>query len=121
MRCASPLSKLEINQALWRICVPTASTVLPTIRALQGKFLVDWAGGLVWAQMPTTVSGTAIRELAERAGGHATLMNAPIAYRLQTSALHPESPNVAALAQRVRAAFDPAAILDPQRFVERAR
>jgi FAD/FMN-containing dehydrogenase len=31
-------------------------------------------------------------------------------------ALHPETPGVAALTQRVKASFDPDGILDPDRF-----
>ena len=66
--------------------------------------------------MTVNAEPAGIRALAERAGGHATLMCAPEHYRLRAPALHPEAPGVAALSRRVKASFDPAGILDPHRF-----
>ncbi len=59
-----------------------------------------------------------LRALAEECGGHATMLSAPLEYRARVSAQHPESPVVAALTERVKIAFDPAGILDPQRFTK---
>lgn len=116
--CARIWDTDPFTETLWRLCVPVsaASQVASELRQQSGRFFIDWGGGLVWAHLPATTDALALRALAERAGGHATLMSAPALYRSQTSALHPESPGVAALAQRVRASFDATSILDPQRF-----
>jgi glycolate oxidase FAD binding subunit len=86
------------------------------IEQLGGRSVLDWAGGLVWARTPLEVKAADVRTLAEKAGGHAMLADAPEAYRAATPALHPESEGVAVLSRRVREAFDPAGVFDPLRF-----
>jgi glycolate oxidase FAD binding subunit len=104
--------------ALWRICVPATrgAQVCAAIRGAGGVMLADWGGALIWASVPNTTKAERVRHMAEQAGGHATLIDAPHDYRSSVSALHPETPAVSALTKRVKAAFDPAGILDPQRF-----
>ena len=58
-----------------------------------------------------------MRNVAITLGGHAMLIRAPEALRRSIPTQHPLAPGVAALTQRVKAGFDPAAILDPERFV----
>lgn len=103
---------------LWRICIPPANgwRVVSGIAALGGIALLDWAGGLAWARVPASASADAVRALAGQAGGHAMLADAPEDTRAAVTALHPELPIVAALSKRVREAFDPAGVFDPQRF-----
>jgi len=117
IRTASYLAATD-RPVLWRICIPPASgaRVLSAISALDGIALLDWAGGLAWARTPLSVSADSVRRLAEREGGHAMLADAPEDVRLATPALHPEPPALAALSKRVREAFDPAGVFDPQRF-----
>ncbi|HVF16221.1 MAG TPA: FAD-binding protein [Steroidobacteraceae bacterium] len=109
-----------VKPVLWRICVPSTAGVgvCVRLRQLSASFCVDWAGGLMWVRTAADVDGAQLRNLAESVGGHATLLDAPVDYRSHMSAQHPESSGVAALAQRVKAAFDPAGILDPLRFAE---
>lgn len=117
------LSDSDISaDVVWRICVPStaSASVCSHLCKLDARYCLDWAGGLIWARTADEVRAAEIRRLAEQAGGHATLARAPLAYRRRVGALHPEDPAVAALAQRVRAAFDPAGILDPQRFATTA-
>lgn len=106
------------DAALWRICVPATrgAQVCAAIRGVGGVMLVDWGGALIWASVPQTTNAERIRHIADQAGGHATLIDAPSDYRSCVSALHPDSPGVRALEKRVKAAFDPAEILDPRRF-----
>jgi len=106
------------RRVLWRICTPStqALRVCTGLRQVDGKYCVDWAGALIWACLSSSLPTNEVRDLADAAGGHATLIHAPRDYRTQVCALHSESPGVAALAQRVKRAFDPAGILDPQRF-----
>jgi glycolate oxidase FAD binding subunit len=109
---------LPDKPVLWRICVPSTAGVrlCASLRELDASFTVDWAGSLIWTRIAEHVGAAQIRNLAERAGGHATLIDAPIQYRSSVSAQHSESAVVAALAQRVKTAFDPAGVLDPLRF-----
>jgi glycolate oxidase FAD binding subunit len=106
------------DDVLWRLCVPATAgaAVCTTLRESDAHITVDWGGALIWARMTVNAEPAGIRALAERAGGHATLLCAPEHYRLRAPALHPEAPGVAALSRRVKASFDPAGILDPHRF-----
>jgi glycolate oxidase FAD binding subunit len=103
---------------LWRIVVPPShgARLVSGIAALNGAALLDWAGGLCWARTPVETSTDAVRRLAESAGGHATLADAPDGVRGTTPALHPEPAALAALSKRVRAAFDPAGVFETGRF-----
>jgi glycolate oxidase FAD binding subunit len=48
--------------------------------------------------------------------GHATLLKAPAASRAAVPVFQPQAPAVAAVAARLRAAFDPRGILNPGRM-----
>ncbi len=102
---------------LWRIVSAPAhgAALLDGVAALGGDALLDWGGGLAWARTPVEAT-TRVRELAERLGGHAMLLDGPLVVRDSVPALHPEAPGVAALSRRVREAFDPAGVFDPERF-----
>jgi glycolate oxidase FAD binding subunit len=103
---------------IWRICIPTRSAraLAEFAQTSGGEYWLDWGGALAWLSISSDVDPAAVRTLAERLGGHATLMNAPSEYRSRVPALHPEASGVAALSRRVREAFDPEGILDPKRF-----
>jgi len=103
---------------LWRICIPPVqgAVILDGIAALDGVGLMDWAGGLVWARTPLQAPAASARKLSEDAGGHAMLVEAPEEVRAAVPALHPEVSAVAALSRRVREAFDPLGLFDPERF-----
>jgi glycolate oxidase FAD binding subunit len=117
VRSASILAAGD-RPALWRICVPPArgAAFLDGVATLDGVGLMDWAGGLVWARMPLSAPAAFLRKMTEEAGGHAMLIEAPEEMRAGVPALHPEAPVVAALSRRVREAFDPLGLFDPERF-----
>jgi glycolate oxidase FAD binding subunit len=121
VRDGSRLGQGGPDDVLWRISVPLAAggSVAEAVTGLGGKAMLDWAGGLVWALAPSAACGQ-VREIAEAAGGHALMVRAPESVRRTMPALHLEAPGVAALSARVKAAFDPNSILDPQRFSEAA-
>jgi glycolate oxidase FAD binding subunit len=106
------------DEVLWRIVIPSTAgaRLCASLRELESRYCADWAGGLVWARTPAALTADKLRSLAEECGGHATMLSAPHAYRASAPALHPEPPAIAALTRRVKIAFDPAGILDPQRF-----
>jgi len=109
---------LNDGRPLWRISVPAteAPKVTGALREYGARWFYDWAGGLVWLTLPAKTDFTLVRNAAAQAGGHATLVRADASVRERVSALHPETPAVAALARRIKAAFDPAGVLDPRRF-----
>jgi glycolate oxidase FAD binding subunit len=121
VRDGSRLGQGSADDVLWRISTPLSAggSVAEYLTGLGGEAMLDWAGGLVWALAPSAACAR-VREIAEAAGGHALMVRAPLAVRRAVPALHPEAPGVAALSARVKAAFDPNGILDPQRFSEAA-
>jgi len=112
VREAMPLAK---DLPLWRVTLPPARGALLTagLAGAGASWILDWAGGLVWIAAP---EGLDVRGAASAAGGQAMLARAPEAMRARIPALHPEPAPTAALRARVKAAFDPAGILDPHRF-----
>ena len=107
-RLRNPLPEMA---ALWRISAP-ASRAPEVIETLGEGWLMNWAGGMIWAGS----GDAAVRQAAEAAGGHAMLVRAPEAMRANIPALHPPAPGVAALEARVRRGFDPAGVLETGRF-----
>jgi glycolate oxidase FAD binding subunit len=89
---------------LWRISVPPAAG-WRVGEAVTGEALYDWGGGLVWL-LSEADPRAAVRAL----GGHATL------YRGEGPAFEPLTGPLAALTARVKAAFDPAGVLNPGRM-----
>jgi len=91
---------------LWRISVPPACG-WQVGEAVRGEGLYDWAGGLVWLLAD---NGGDVRPAIRALGGHATL------YRGEDAGFEPLSGAHAALSARVKAAFDPAGVLNPGRM-----
>lgn len=92
---------------LWRLSLPPAAG-WRAAEALAGDVLYDWAGGLVW--LASEVDPAAVRAAARAHGGHAArLRGGPGAFEPATGAL-------AALHERVKAAFDPLGVLNPGRM-----
>jgi len=108
VRFASPL---PAGRPLWRVIV-APSRAPDVVAALPGAdWLFDWAGGLIWL-----ASETDPRAVAEAAGGHATLVRASEAMRVEVPALHPQPAALAALEARMRRAFDPDGLFETGRF-----
>ncbi len=87
---------------LWQLSLPRAT---PTID-LPGNYLLDWAGARRW--LISTAPAEQIQQLAADNGGHA------ISYH--NHCFPPLPPGLMALQQRLKAAFDPKGILNPQRL-----
>lgn len=116
------LSVLPHRQTLlWRISTkPTmaAKLVAAIKRYMPSEAFYDWAGGLVWLEVPATAdAGTAeIRRAAAINGGHATLIRAERSVRASVEVFQPLSPALERLTRGLKAAFDPAGILNPGRM-----
>ncbi len=107
------------GRAVWKISTtPSFAPVIAAgIHAASGAdYFYDWAGGLLWLEMP----GDKPEEDAVRAGlagrGHATLIRASAAARASADVFEPLDPVRAAISQRLKASFDPKGVLNPGRI-----
>jgi glycolate oxidase FAD binding subunit len=92
---------------LWRLSVPPATPPL----ALPGKWLIDWAGAQRW--LISDADADHVRRLAADLGGHATRWrrdDTPV------DVFQPLPAGLLALHKRLKAALDPAGILNPGRL-----
>jgi glycolate oxidase FAD binding subunit len=94
---------------LWRLSV--AQTTPPLLP--EHAQLVDWGGGLRWLR--GELDAAALRRAAQEAGGHATLFRAP---DKRAGAFQPLAPAILKIHRRLKAAFDPAGILNPGRMYD---
>jgi len=94
---------------LWRVSVPQTAPTLD----LGATPLVEWGGGLRWVR--GDLDATRVRAAAEAAGGHATLFRGG---DKSVGVFHPLAPAILKIHRRLKAAFDPAAILNPGRMYE---
>jgi len=92
---------------LWRLSVPTLTPPL----ALSGAQLIEWNGGLRW--LKTSGAAASVREVAHKAGGHATIFRGS---DRSAGVFSPLPPALARLHREVKAVFDPAGILNPGRL-----
>jgi glycolate oxidase FAD binding subunit len=106
---------------LWRISTaPSQGAVVGEAIAAESdaELLYDWAGGLVWAALPTLDdAGTRlVRGAVGASGGHATLIRAPLSVRASLDVFGPQHAALAGLTKRVKESFDPAGVLNRGRM-----
>jgi glycolate oxidase FAD binding subunit len=95
------------GRALWRISVPQTAEPL----AMAFPQLVEWGGGVRW--MSGDADPLTIRSTADRAGGHATLFRGG---DRKAGIFHPLKAPLMKVHRRLKQAFDPAGILNPDRM-----
>jgi glycolate oxidase FAD binding subunit len=95
------------GEALWRVSVPQVAEPL----ALSRPQLIEWGGGLRW--LAGDVDPLMVRSTAERAGGHATLFRGG---DRKAGVFHPLKGPILKIHKRLKEAFDPAGILNPDRM-----
>lgn len=96
----------DSSPIIWRISLPPSD--LPAlVESLDGPWLADWAGGLVWY-----AGGPERPKLPS--SGHATLIKRPDG--VDTEPFQPQAPALKALSARVKNSFDPKAVLNPGRM-----
>ena len=96
---------------LWRLSPPLELT---------GRQLIEWGGALRWLIIHTDAEADqedsmerAIRNAAQKAGGHATLFRSD---RPSMAVFHPLSPAMMAINRRLKEKFDPMHLFNPGRM-----
>jgi glycolate oxidase FAD binding subunit len=118
IRDARPLTA-GAQDAVWRVSVrPSAGpSVLDALRPRGVSGFLDWGGGLVWLAGPAdTVTHAAIEAAAKSANGVWTLLRAPDTLRGAVRVVPDEPAALAHITRQVKAAMDPAGILNPGRL-----
>jgi glycolate oxidase FAD binding subunit len=87
-------------------------------RQAEAEFFFDWAGGLIWVQLPPTGDGGAalVRSAVAAHGGHATLIRAAGAVRASAAVFQPLDPVTATISKRIKESYDPKGVLNPGRM-----
>lgn len=93
---------------LWRLSLPAHAPPLP----VRGASLIEWGGSLRWLPGPQDVN--AMRQLASRFGGHATLYRSP--EKPPEGPFQPLSPTLLLVHKRLKSAFDPHGIFNRGRL-----
>lgn len=107
------------ERAVWRISVAPSDgpgVAARLAHAAGAEVFFDWAGGLVWACMPSTIAQEAAVRAAVAGRGHALLIRAEPAVRASADVFEPLDPALAALSRRLKDSFDPKGILNPGRL-----
>lgn len=103
------------ERAIWRCAVPAdrAAAVVGTLQAqMPCEAVYDWGGALVWlATDADEATASGVRDVLQKADGHAWLFRAPSALRAAVIAAHPAASAIAALSRRIKQGFDPCGIL----------
>jgi len=94
---------LASHEPLWRVSLPQTAPIPPV-----GDVAAwDWAGSLVW--MRSNLAAESVWQSAAGVGGHATLFRGA---KAGEEVFQPLAPAMLALHQRLKAALDPAGVLN---------
>lgn len=107
------------ERAVWKLSTTPslAPAVAAGINAAAGaQYFYDWAGGLLWLEMPNEKPQAGAVRTALAGRGHATLIRASAAARAAADIFEPLDSVRAALSQRLKESFDPKGVLNPGRI-----
>ena len=97
------LSFFNTDKPLWRLSLPPTCTQ----PALEGEWLLEWAGGQRWLQ--SDASAEQVFAIAQAAGGHARRY----AGNTEQAIFQPLQPALVSLHRNLKRAFDPHGIFNP--------
>jgi FAD/FMN-containing dehydrogenase len=104
---AGALRAVGGGATLWRLSLPPTTPPL----ALSGELLVEWGGAQRW--LCTSASAATVREAAQAAGGHATILRGA---DRSAGTFAPLAPPLMRIHRELKKAFDPAGIFNPGRL-----
>jgi len=107
------------RRVVWRLSVAPSAGPGVVAAVGEGEAFYDWGGGLVWLSLPMNgadAGAAKVRGALAGAGGHATLVRAPLELRAAASVFQPQDAASALLSERVKDAFDPNRVLNPGRM-----
>ena len=84
--------------------------------AIGAPQLIEWGGGLRWVER----RARRVRACARRPSAPAATRRSSAAATRRRGVFHPLKPAIAKIHQRLKAAFDPAGILNPGRMYDEA-
>ena len=106
--------------------IRTAVRGLRAVTDFEHEFSMALTNRSLWPEFDTVflmtrvdymyLSSSVVRQVAQAAGGHATLVRAPDGLKADVPVFHPQPAGRAALSRRVREGFDPRGILNPGRM-----
>ncbi|QJP15366.1 glycolate oxidase subunit GlcE [Starkeya sp. ORNL1] len=108
-----------VTKPVWRVSTAPmqGAAIGAAARNVGGTAFYDWAGGLVWIELPDAEPRAELIRAAVRAsGGHATLIRASADRRAATEVFQPLDPITGALVRRMKESFDPSRVLNPGRM-----
>ncbi len=104
---------------IWRLCVPTFRAARAYAEARAELWYADWAGGLLWLQLPASAEiAERLRSITGEFGGHATLFRAPPEARRALDVFEPEAAVRSNLTKAIKQAFDPERVFNRGRMFE---
>ena len=114
IRDVSMFAENQTND-IWRISVAPsdAPQVIANLK-IEKRYFFDWAGGLIWLEVPQGTDGSLIRSAFT--SGHATLIRSTI--KSAQEIFHRQATAHAALSARVKNSFDPKNIFNPGRMLK---
>ena len=107
------------DHAVWRLSVAPSDGPGVVAAIGEGEAFYDWGGGLIWLSVPLNgadAGAAKVRDAVAAAGGHATLVRAPLELRAAAAVFQPQDAASALLSQRVKDSFDPNRVLNPGRM-----
>lgn len=111
------------ERPLWRISVAPSEAprlIAELQRQIDLRYILDWAGGLIWLEVPASDDASATLVRAALGPGHAMLIRAPDSVRAAVDVFQPQPAALAELAARVKTSFDPRHLFNPGRMVRGA-
>ncbi len=109
------------DKPLWKLSVPPTAgqqVIAELEKRFVIKWMMDWAGGLVWVEMQDEGphDGILRRIITENGGGHATLLRGSAELRASVDVFQPQTEALMGLSKRLKVQFDPHRILNPGRM-----